>query len=254
MKPLAPVRGLKKHRIYDRFNQISLGLSLVLASVLSPLASLANPTFPLSASAQSVIANAIAAQEAFDPPGDDAPPDTVGAGTRSDQRCPGDVQALRPLMSSRNYGLTFAEHPTLFVQVPATSAKQVVLTFQDEARTFYQRTFLPIQTHAGVAQFQLPTTQTPLTVGKNYRWSLVVVCGEHVQPDDPVFMGWVQRVEPRGEGDRLTQKSPLQQAQWYAERGYWYDMLTVLNTLRPTYPEIWQNLLDQLQIGHSQPG
>lgn len=194
--------------------------------------------------------------ENFEPPGDDKPKGSSGAGSRDGLKCSEDTQSIRPLMPKRNYGLTFAEHPTIFISLPKTSAQQVVLTFQDEAGKYYQRAFLPITADEQIVSFTLPDDKPPLEVGKNYQWSLILVCGKTVQPDDPVVRGWVQRVAktPKIESE-LRQKSLIEQAEWYANKGYWYDMLRVIVEARRSHPDnaqltkLWQKLLNSVQLG-----
>jgi hypothetical protein len=174
-------------------------------------------------------------QENFDPPGDGKPKDTVGAGSRSGLKCSQDQQPIRPLMPKLNYSLTLKEHPAIFVYLPNTSAKQVVLMFQDESGSSYKPVFLAIDS-SGIVSFRLPNNQPPLTVGKNYQWLLAIVCGDNLQPSDPVFRGWVQRVASTPESRQLQQKSVLEQMQWYGQNGYWYDWLEVMVQARKTQP------------------
>ncbi len=189
-------------------------------------------------------------QENFDPPGDEQPKDTSGAGSRDGLRCSPDEQPIRSLMPKRNYGLTLEERPSIFLNLPPTSAKQVILMFQDEAGESYETASLPITSNAGIVGFTLPNDKPPLTVGKNYQWYLVVVCGETVQPDDPTFRGWVQRVARTAALEReLGQKTPIEQAVWYGAKGYWYDLLQVMRQAMRSHPNdanltyLWQNLL-----------
>lgn len=195
-------------------------------------------------------------QDNFDPPGDGKPKDTVGAGSRDGLMCSQDEQPIRPLMPKRNYGLTLAEHPTIFVYLPNTSARQVVLTFQDEAGNSYKPLFLAIASRNGIAGFSLPDNQLPLLVGKNYKWSLAVVCGDTLQPSDPVFRGWVQRVARTADLEReLQKKSVIEQMQWYAKNGYWYDWLEVMVQVRRTQPNDakiasqWREMLESVGLG-----
>jgi Domain of Unknown Function (DUF928) len=180
----------------------------------------------------------------FDPPGDDAPDDTVGAGSRTNGQCESQAQRIEPIVPARNYGLTLEERPAIWVNLAQVSAKQVILVFANEAGTSYQRATLPMPTRSGIVSFKLPDQATPLTVGKNYRWSLVMVCGNSVQPDDLVLSGWVQRVERTEQLDRqLSRKTPMQQAHWYGENGFWYDLMGALYDIRQAQPEVWQNFL-----------
>ena len=195
-------------------------------------------------------------KEDFDPPGNGGPKDSTGAGSRGGQKCSQNEQQIRALMPKRNYGLTLEERPSIFVDLPKTSAKQVVLAFQDETGKFYQRAVLPITTNARIVDFSLPVEKQALVVGKNYQWSLVVVCGQSVQPDDPMLRGWVQRVARTPQLEReLRQKSVIEQAMWYGESGYWYDILKVLAQARREHPDnikltsLWRDLLESVGLG-----
>lgn len=197
-------------------------------------------------------------QESFEPPGDGEPKDTSGAGSRSEFRCSKNEQPIKPLMPKRNYGLTLEAHPSIYIDLSNTSAQQVVLSFQDEAGQSYQRAFLPIPSRTGIVGFSLPDTNPPLAIGKNYKWSLTVVCGKSVQPDDPLFVGWVQRVTRSPDIEReLEQKSATEQAAWYAARGYWYDMLTAMIQAKQAHPRdtkqsaLWVNVLESVELCNS---
>ncbi len=187
-------------------------------------------------------------QDSFDPPGDGKPKDTSSAGSRG--RCSPDAQPIQPLMPKQNYGLTLEERPSIFINIPKTSAQQVVLAFQDQAETSSERAVIPITDHAGIVSFSLPAQKLPLVVGKNYRWLLAIVCGKTLQPDDPVLIGWVQRVARTSEWEKeLGQKSAIEQAMWYGAKGYWYDLLKVMVQARRSHPNdvklntLWQDLL-----------
>ncbi len=163
----------------------------------------------------------------FDPPGDDAPDSTVGAGSRTNTACPENVGTLRSHMPERNYGLTTQDQPGIYVQLSDTTAQQVVLAFRNEANTYYERAFLPLpdtnSQEETLVRFALPDQARPLEIGENYHWTLVLVCGETVQPDDPILTGWVQRTAALPEGSAKDGA-----VEWLAQNGYWYDLLDAL--------------------------
>lgn len=190
-------------------------------------------------------------EENFEPPGEGYPDDTAGAGSRDGVRCAASEPAMRAIVPPRNYGLTLEEHPRVFVYMPETTAQQVLLAFKDESGDYYQRALLPIAEVADIVSFRLPEDAPPLSVGKNYQWVLTVICGTTPTPDDPVFSGWVQRVEQTAEVEKgLAGKPAEEQAQWYGERGYWYDLVASLVQARQTHPEDarihaqWESLLE----------
>jgi Domain of Unknown Function (DUF928) len=132
--------------------------------------------------------------QAFDPPGAGAPPETHGAGSRNGQSCPNQETSLRSLMPIER-GITFSDRPTVAIAVPDNSPiKQAVLTFRDDQEQIHAQVTLPVIVKQGVTRLQLPTSTPPLNVGKAYRWSVVMICGDTVQPDDPILNGWLQRL------------------------------------------------------------
>lgn len=181
--------------------------------------------------------NEIVFHKNFDPPGEPKPKTTVGAGSRDMQKCGQDEAPIKALMPKKNFGLTFEKHPSVFISLRKTSAKRVVIAVRDEIGQYYERAFLPITTNGEIVSFKLPTEKSPLIIGKNYQWSLVVVCGNKVEPDDPIFSGWVQRVAITPQIDKeLVNKPPIWRAKWYGERGYWYEMLLSIEEAKKTQP------------------
>ena len=177
----------------------------------------------------------------FDPPGDDKPKDTGAGGSRDGLRCSAAQQPIRTLMPPSNFALTSKPQPNIYLYLPQTSAKQIVLAIQDEAGTQYARAFLPIKTNSDIASFSLPKNKISLRSGKNYQWKISVVCGEHLKPGDPTFTGWLQRVEPTDTQKQLTVNPDNEQIRSLGERGYWYDML---DAIARSSPDNWQQVLE----------
>lgn len=165
--------------------------------------------------------------EAFVPPGDKAPKSTENGSARDELHCRAGESTLTALMPPGNYGLTTQEQPSVFVQASSISAQRVVLAFQTENGEDYRQAMLPlppVRSATGkmeIWQFRLPAELGPLTVGPNYRWSLAFICGDYLEPSDPMLSGWVQRVAANPAQQQTTQQR-LQQ-------GYWYDVLTILD-------------------------
>ena len=168
------------------------------------------------------------------PPEDKKPEHTIAAGSRG--RCPQDdiitanlvnsqssQNNLIALVPSNSLGLTISEHPILWIYLPETSAKQVVLSIQEEGKIHHSKTYIPITGSSGIVSLRPSPNSPPLEVGKNYRWSVVLVCGQKETMNDPGIASWVRRVD-------LTQPTNhgtvLEQASWYGEQGIWYDALT----------------------------
>lgn len=190
----------------------------------------------------------------FKPPASDRKPDrTVGAGSRG-QQCFQDLASasssrqLLPmaLVPPKNMGLTVAERPTFWVYLPQTSARQVVLSVQNEDASYHSQRIFPVPSSAGIFSLQPPADAPPLKIGEIYQWAVVLVCGERPGPNDPATSAWVQRVSP---SQSISQRTALDLASWNGEQGIWYDMVTVLGQelrAQPANPDLtgtWANEL-----------
>ena len=196
----------------------------------------------------------------FKPPEEDKKPkQTADAGSRHGAQClqdatsaalansPSSQRTLIPLVPNTNFGLTTAENPILWIYLPETSARQVVLSIREEGTIHHSRTFIPITGSSGIISLQPNHDSPPLEVGKTYKWSVVLVCGEKPSPNDPAIETWVRRVDSP---EPLNQGSALEQAAWCAEKGIWYEALSLLIQVRRLQPhnqdliDIWTDFLE----------
>ncbi len=190
----------------------------------------------------------------FEPPPDGEPPDTSGGGSRDpDQsRCSSNQKPIKALMPEGNFGWTLQGIPSIYVYLPKTTAKQVVLSFQDETEEYHETAFLPIKADRRIVSFSLPKDRPDLEIGKNYKWKLTLVCRDIPDVEDPQLEGWVKRVDINSVKANLQGKTPTEQAYWYAENGYWYDLVRVLWQIRQANPNnksldyLWFSLLKNL--------
>ena len=193
----------------------------------------------------------------FEPPEEGEMPYTAGAGTRNpdELRCESDQQQIKGIMPTGNYGLTLEEHPSIFVYLPQTSARQVVLAIQDETETYHEIAFLPINTDSTIVSFSLPQDKAPLTPDTYYKWKLTLVCGDIPNVEDPYLEGWVKRIDGTTIQSQIRDKSPLEKADWYGKNGYWYDLLMELQQAKQADPnntqltELWEHLLENSGVG-----
>ncbi|MBV6627279.1 MAG: DUF928 domain-containing protein [Rivularia sp. (in: Bacteria)] len=192
----------------------------------------------------------------FEPPPDGEPPDTSGGGSRDpDQsRCSSNEEKIKALMPEGNFGWTLQEIPSIHVYLPKTSAKQVVLAFQDEAEEYHETVFLPIQTDKRILSFSLPKDRPPLEIGKNYKWKLTLVCGDIVDVEHPQLEGWVKRIDINSVDTNFKNQTAIEKARWLAKNGYWYDYIKVLKAAKEAnynnsnINSLWFNLLKNFDI------
>ena len=196
----------------------------------------------------------------FKPPSDDKKPDqTAEAGSRHGIQCIQDASSrtlakspsshsfLMPLVPMTNLGLTTAGKPKLWIYLPETSARQLVFSIREEGTVHHSKTFIPITGTSGIISLQANQDSLPLKIGKNYKLSVVLVCGEKPGPNDPARDVWVRRVES---SESINQGSALEQAAWYGKQGIWYDALNSLIQARQSQPQnqdlisIWADFLE----------
>ncbi|MEM9542802.1 MAG: DUF928 domain-containing protein [Cyanobacteria bacterium P01_E01_bin.42] len=203
---------------------------------------------------QNPLAEHLIFNEAFEPTEGERP-NTRGGGSRPAPNCPNSSGAIEPLMPEKNYGLTFEERPSLFFKLPETTARSVLLVFENKADEFREEAILPIAQTSGIVSFALPDLVSPLETGKTYEWRVAFICGEEVSVDDPFFNGYVTRITHTPEiAAKLVQKTTSERAQWYAEQGYWYDLLSMMVLARQESPDdpnlqaLWESLLSSVGL------
>jgi hypothetical protein len=194
----------------------------------------------------------------FDPPKDNQPQATKGGATRGD-RCALDEgtvsQPFTLLLPDTNYGLTTASHPTLLVNIPTTSAQSVFLALETENGEEVYQTILPIGTQSGIASLDLPPEAPALETGKNYKWSIALMCDRKLRPDSPIVQGYVKRVEAESAlAKQLENATPIEMAALYGQAGIWYETVATLAKLRQAEPDnqqlvtAWNNLLNSVGL------
>ncbi len=195
----------------------------------------------------------IAAKVTFKPPGDRAPKTSSGAASRDVSACIANQigMAVTPLLPTTNIGLTIAERPTVFVYLPQTNAKKAFFSIQDEASNHIYQSNVSLPQKPGVMEVKLPESAPELKIGKNYKWSLVIICTADLEPDSPFVSGWVRRVKAHPVN---SQTATLESASLLAQTGIWYDTLSTLAQLRRNQPNnqaasaSWQELLKSVGL------
>ena len=183
------------------------------------------------------------------PPPDDinAPGNRVGGGKRgcesmqqpatSSEKL---LTALVPVYKSTDaglvLGLTTTSHPTFWFYVPYVTTVSAEFVLQNEAgQTVYQSP-VSLSGTPGVVSLSLPSTASPLEIGKRYHWYFNVYCNPQ-QP--PVFVdGWIKRTELNPAlKSQLEKATPKQRVALYATHGIWHEALTASAELRHLDPK-----------------
>lgn len=203
---------------------------------------------------------AIAAE--FKPPKRGIPGRREGGGTRDGSACVQDANRLTVLVPQTNLGLTTAAYPRFFWFMPQTRAKFVEFSLYEadenlEDKAIVYTTTFSITGSPGVASLKLPESSTlpPLAVGKDYRWSIAIVCNPNDRKRDIFAEGWVQRIKPETAlSDKLSKANPSARVDLYAENGIWFETLNTLADLRCTSPNdaalktSWATLMKSVKL------
>jgi hypothetical protein len=199
------------------------------------------------------IFNSLLAGVTFNPPRDGRPDDTAGGASRGNG-CPQEVinigGCITPLIPNTNKGLTVSDRPTFLFYLPKTSAKELFFSLRDENNNDHYQTKIPINGQSGIVSFQLPNNAPSLEVGKNYRWTFILIGLNGLRPDSPGVKGVIKRVEANpAMNNQLQNGTLLERAAWYGKNGIWFDtvqMLAEAKRSQPTDEKIarnWQQFL-----------
>jgi hypothetical protein len=177
------------------------------------------------------------------PPPPENPDSSAPGGRRAPTACPqdaGSATAGLPLTAfspTTKPGLTVAERPTFLVYVPKTSAENAEFSLRSRDGRGVYRTTVALTNTPDIMSITLPAQAPPLEVGKQYTWSLAVICNPNDRVEDRFVTGTVQRTElDATRRSQIQQASPKEQVSLYQKADAWYDALTVLFELQRTQP------------------
>jgi hypothetical protein len=167
---------------------------------------------------------------------------------------------LTALVPESLIGRTVSEYPVFFFYLPKSDfdEAQAEFTLIDEKDNFIYETTLKVKNSPGVMSVSIPANKnvSPLEAGKNYRWSIVLICDPENRFTDAVARGIVRRVELSADILRqLDAADPRQKTVIYAENGIWQDALGTLAAARRANPNNtdlaadWESLLDSVTLG-----
>ncbi|MEM7771182.1 MAG: DUF928 domain-containing protein [Cyanobacteria bacterium P01_A01_bin.37] len=168
----------------------------------------------------------------FVPNNDGIPNRTAGGGSRNAGVCPTDSishgASLVPILADDTQNLTALDHPSLLVYINNNEVSQLFLSVMGNEDGYDYQTVVPISEDSGILKIALPNDAPPLLAGSIYQWSLAIVCGESLRPDDPFVRGQIQRVELADAPRNTT----IESVAFYVDNGVWYDAISTLADIR----------------------
>lgn len=147
--------------------------------------------------------------------------------------------------------LTASAYPTVMVKILESKTLKAEFTLWDEDGKGIYQTTLALPDNPGIMSFKLPTAAGELAIGKQYKWTVAVICNPADRQRDVVLQGGWERVKVSSAlSSQLAAAQPLQKAKVYAQNGFWYDTVATLAELkrsRPEDPRIASEWLELLQ-------
>ena len=231
-----------------------------------------------------IVANAnIAPTILFQPPLEEEQPEsTEGLASRQNKECAEDLRGPRQLkffsdrdnashadrevsrfqpdrlnlaaiVPDSNYGLTVAERPNFWVYLPKTSAREAILSIKEEGIKAHWQQSISLTGEAGITGIKLVDDAPALEIGKNYQWTVILVCGSKPHPNDSMVTARIKRVdESEIRGDSCTAPIELEKVAWYAKQGIWYDALdSLIEAKKPSlynWNDIWAKYLQSVGL------
>lgn len=197
-----------------------------------------------------------------DPPDRGTPSSTEGTGSRSGCMLKENKPPLTPLVGRKTLNLTVNQSPTIWIYVPYTpqESSKGEFSLQDGDKDVY-RTNFQLPATPGIVSISLPSTVSPLAVGKKYRWYFDINCprseGSGEAPAFTTLTGLVEIVNPPSalNKDLQAAATPLEKIATYAKYGIWYETVTELAKLQLQSPQnamikrLWVELLSAKTVG-----
>jgi hypothetical protein len=173
-----------------------------------------------------------------------------GGGQRGDCNPHMGITAIVPRTSEGIYwGQTASDRPVLWLNVPQGLGDEPLMEItvrQVNGKPIAKQLFTPAATAAGVMSVPFPAVTW--AENQTYRWEVAFYC-DSAMPDQPfIIQGQIQRV-----ASIALPVDRLEQVQVLADRGIWFDALTVLGTDRRSADNAnltlaWHELLQSAAI------
>jgi hypothetical protein len=180
------------------------------------------------------------------------PQRTEGGGSRGCLST--DEIALQLLVPKDHSAFTASEHPTLswyISEIPSIPLELSVVEDGVPQPIFVKR--LKVE-KAGLMQFKLPENISGLEVGRQYRWTVSLICNS-ARPSQSIYArAWMERAPQTTDfAETIAKLSEYDKALAYIQAGIWYDAVASISKsyLNGSDPSLASNLLQNLlhQVG-----
>ena len=177
-------------------------------------------------------------------------------GSRDSCVASADKHNLTALIPEKTVGINASASPKLFFYIPEMSDRKTLeFVLRNERDELMYEAFLTTA-GKGIMSVEVPADLYPdlLKTEQNYHWYLSMICNEQQRSRDLVVEGWIRQeeIDPVIE-ERLNNASPVEQAEIYRDRGFWYDALAVLSANDSAIKELtirqkWSQMLESVGL------
>ena len=138
---------------------------------------------------------------------------------------------LVALIPDKTVGISASASPKLFFYVPeVTNQKTLEFVLRNEQDELMYEAYLATE-GKGIMSVEVPehVRSNVLETEQNYHWYLSMICDNRQRSRDIVVEGWMrQEAMDFATSQQLNSASPVEKAEVYSDRGFWYDALSVL--------------------------
>ncbi len=163
-------------------------------------------------------------QAQYSPTDRTRPQRTQGGGSRGCVNA--EPVSLQLLVPEENNSRTVSSHPTLswYISAVPSTPLEFALVEEGVAKPILVKR-LPVK-NAGLMQFKLPEDVSGLQIGKEYRWTVSLICNPERPSQSTYARAWIERSSVSSSLDKnLASKSSYDKALAYIKAGIWYDAI-----------------------------
>ncbi len=138
--------------------------------------------------------------------------------------CPDKVTtAIALLVPQDHIPLTISSHPTFWWYLSEKISLPILFTLLEPGhKPIYSKEFKA--NSSGFMALTLPETAPPLEIGKEYRWSVSIICNPQKPSQNIYTEAWIERVDATQV--KVEEQTELSCHLAYAQLGLWYDALS----------------------------
>ena len=226
------------------FIAVAIATTSILIQSLSSINTPVNRTFKRASIALSFATPALAdtpskakpATFRYVPPKRGNPKSTQATGSRGCNQVQSPV-SLTLLVPKDHDGLTTSSHPTFFWHVSAPVQMAFTLTQRGVVQPLWEQQIQPPA--AGIVQLEMSSNLPELLPGKEYRWSVTLLCNRERPSANPFVQTWIERIPTTSSLTQQLAAAPTDRdrASIYAQAGLWYDALAAISAAHTANPK-----------------